>query len=612
MALAQRVGTGQSLRWQALKIRAVDYYGRMPRIPHFVTVCALVFASWAQAQEADPAAAPPPASSRLTAELFYQLLLSELSLQNDDIGSAYGLMLGAARRAPEPQLFQRAIEIALRGRDANAALTAAKAWQQALPESPEADRYLLQLLVGLNRLGEALPPTQRLLARTDERERGATIVFVSRFFIRASDKTAAADLLEKALAKDLTRPDTGPVAWAMVGNLRLLAGAKDAALAAARKGANLNPLSDDVALLSVNLLDADFASAQVLLAPYLAAKPVPEIHMGYIRKLIELQRYPQALAQAEVLSRAQPDYAEAWLVRGSIEFQNQALVGAEQQLKHYLTLLPAPAQAEDDADAEAALTPRGAVQAYLLLAQIAQKNRNPAQAMAYLERINSPQDAAKVQLRRAMVLAQQGHMDQARALVRQLPEKDAEDARNKITLELQLLRDNQQEQAAYTLLVQALQKFPGDAELSYELAISAEKLGRPEEMEHILRGLITATPDYHAAYNALGYSLAERNQRLPEARALVQKALQFAPDDPFIIDSLAWVEFRSGNLAESLALLQKAFSTRPDAEIAAHLGEVLWAMHQRDQANAAWQEGLQLNRDNETLKATVLRLRGSL
>ena len=587
----------------------------MPRIPHFVTVCALVLASWAQAQQADPAVAPPPPpppSSRLTAELFYQLLLSELSLQNDDIGSAYGLMLGAARRAPEAQLFQRAIEIALRGRDANAALTAAKAWQQALPESAEADRYLLQLLVGLNRLGEALAPTQRLLARAEAPERSANIVFVSRFFTRASDKPAAADLLEKALAKDLARPDTGPVAWSMVGNLRLLAGAKDAALAAARKGAGLNPLSDDVALLSVNLLDADFDTAQALLAPYLAAKPVPEIHMGYIRKLIELQRYPQALAQVEALNPAQPDYPEAWLVRGSIEFQNQVLPAAEQSLKRYLALVPAPAQDSVEDEAEAALTPRGTVQAYLLLAQIAQKNRDLAQATAYLERINSPQDAAKVQLRRAMVLAQQGLMDEARALLRQLPEKDAGDARNKIMLELQLLRDNQQEQAAYALLVQALQKFPGDADLSYELAISAEKLGRPDEMEQVLRSLILAKPDYHAAYNALGYSLADRNQRLPEARALVQKALQFAPDDPFIIDSLAWVEFRSGNLAESLALLQKAFTARPDAEIAAHLGEVLWTMNQRDQASAAWQEGLRLNRDNETLKSTILRLRGSL
>jgi len=584
----------------------------MPRITHFVALFALVLASLAHAQDAEPTPTAPPAKSQLSAELFYQLLLSEISLQNEDIGAAFGLMLSAARRAPEPQLFQRAIEIALRGRDANAALTAAKAWQQALPDSADADRYVLQLLVGLNRLNEALAPVQRILARADESERGPTLVFVSRFFTRASDKSAAADLLEKAFAKDLTRTDTGPVAWAMVGNLRLLAGAKPAALAAARKGAQLNPLSDDVALLSVNLLDADLESAQALLSPYLAAKPVPEIQMGYIRKLVELQRYPQALAQVVQLNRRQPDYPEAWLVRGSIEFQKLALPDAEQSLKRYLSLLETPAPDPAVAEPDAPVTPRGAVQAYLLLAQIAQKNRDLSLAMAYLEQINSPQDATRIQLRRAMVLAQQGQLAQARELLRQLPEKDADDTRNKISLELQLLRDNQQEQEAYAWLVLGLQKFPGDAELSYELAISAEKLGRPDEMEQVLRRLIVEKPDYHAAYNALGYSLADRNLRLPEARALIKKALQFAPDDPFIIDSLAWVEFRSGNLKESLALLQKAFTTRPDPEIAAHLGEVLWSLNLRDQASAAWQEGLQLNRDNETLKSTILRLRGNL
>lgn len=589
----------------------------MSRILHFVSVCTLLFASWVQAQEVSGAPTPtPPSNSALSAELFYKILLAELSLQKEDIGSAYGLMLGAARQAQDPQLFQRAIEIALRGRDANAALAAAKAWQQAIPDAADPDRYLLQLLIGLNRLPETLAPLQRSLARASEAERGPAIVFLSRFFTRASDKVGAADLLEKALAKDLTHVSTGPVAWAMVGNLRLLADAKPAALAAARKGANINPLSEEVALLSVNLLDADFESAQALLRPYLKAKPQPEIYMGFIRKLIDLQRYDEALIQTTELTRLQPNYPEAWLVRGSIEFQNLVMADAEQSLKHYLDLLSSPDKANDskegDEGDEPQLTPRGAVQAYLVLAQIAQKNRNLAQAQAYLERINSPQDAPKVQLRRAMILAQQGQLEQARALVHALPEKSPDDARNKITIELQLLRDNQQEQAAYDLLTQALKKFPTDAELSYELAISAEKLARPDEMELILRRLIAAKPDYHAAYNALGYSLADRNKRLPEARALVQKALEFSPDDPFIIDSLAWVEFRSGNLDQSLALLQKAFASRPDPEIAAHLGEVLWVLDQRDKAIATWQKGLQLNRDNETLKATILRLRGAL
>lgn len=586
----------------------------MSRIPHFFSACALLFASWVQAQEAAVAPPPaPPSNSVLSAELFYQILLSELSLQKEDIGSAYGLMLGAARQAQDPQLFQRAIEVALRGRDANAALAAAKAWQQATPDAADPDRYLLQLVIGLNRLPEALAPLQRSLARASEAERGATIIFLSRFFTRATDKAGAADLLEKALAKDLGSLSTGPVAWAMVGNLRLLADAKPAALAAARKGASLDPLSEEVALLCVNLLDTDFDSAQALLRPYLQAKPQPEIYMGFIRKLIDMQRYEDALAQAIALSRVQPGYPEAWLVKGSIEFQNLALADAEQSLKRYLDLLSAQEKTNELSDSdEPPLTPRGAVQAYLVLAQIAQKNQNAAQAQAYLERINSPQDAPKVQLRRAMILAQQGQLPQARALVRALPEKTPEEARNKISIELQLLRDNRQEQSAYEWLTQSLQKFPGDAELSYELAISAEKLGRPDEMEVILRRLIAAKPDYHAAYNALGYSFADRNKRLPEARELVQKALEFSPDDPFIIDSLAWVEFRSGNLDQSLALLQQAFASRPDPEIAAHLGEVLWTLNQRDKAIATWQQGLQLNRDNETLKSTILRMRGVL
>jgi tetratricopeptide (TPR) repeat protein len=146
----------------------------------------------------------------------------------------------------------------------------------------------------------------------------------------------------------------------------------------------------------------------------------------------------------------------------------------------------------------------------------------------------------------------------------------------------------------------------------YEQALSAEKLGRLDEMESLLRAAIKQQPDYHAAYNALGYSLAERNIRLPEARALVSKALEFAPNDPFILDSLAWVEFRSGNLALALRILQEAYRARPDAEIAAHLGEVLWAVNQRDEASAAWRKGLDLNANNETLKSTILRLRGSL
>jgi Flp pilus assembly protein TadD len=146
--------------------------------------------------------------------------------------------------------------------------------------------------------------------------------------------------------------------------------------------------------------------------------------------------------------------------------------------------------------------------------------------------------------------------------------------------------------------------------LVYDLAMMSEKLGKNDEMEQLLRRVIQAKPDYHHAYNALGYSLADRNIRLPEARQLITQALTFAPNDPFIVDSLAWVEFRSGNTAEAIRLLQGAFQARPDAEIAAHLGEVLWSVGQKDQASAIWKEGIGLNPQNETLRDTMQRLRG--
>jgi len=585
----------------------------MSRISLFLGACLLALAPAAFAQTLAAAAPSPPKTperSALDAQLMYQLLISELSFQNTDYGSAYGLMLHAARESGDAQLYERAIEMALTARDANAAMGAAKAWQQAQPQSPDPDRHLLQLAIGLNRLPDSLAVLQRMLARVPAAEKSASITGLTRFYTRATEKAAAADLVEKALAPELANRATGPAAWAAIGNLRLLANNKAAALAAARKGAALNPASDDVAMLAITLLDPPAEGMAELLQTYFAGPATLQVRMGYVRKLIDLQRYDQALDQVQRLTRDKPDFPDAWLVQGSIEFQNQALESAARSLWAYVALV-APAVAAP-LNEELALTPRGLVQAYLLLSQIAEKQRDFAQAQSVLERIRSPQDAARVQLRRAMITALAGSLDDALALLDKLPDSDPDEARIKLNAQLQLLREHQREQQAYELLAQERKRNPQDVDLMYEQALSAEKLGRLDEMESLLRAAIKQQPDYHAAYNALGYSLAERNIRLPEARALVSKALEFAPNDPFILDSLAWVEFRSGNLALALRILQEAYRARPDAEIAAHLGEVLWAMNQRDEASAAWRKGLDLNANNETLKSTILRLRGSL
>jgi Flp pilus assembly protein TadD len=155
-------------------------------------------------------------------------------------------------------------------------------------------------------------------------------------------------------------------------------------------------------------------------------------------------------------------------------------------------------------------------------------------------------------------------------------------------------------------------RWPQDVDLLYEQAMVAEKMDRLAEMETLLRRVMQLKPDHQHAYNALGYSLADRGLRLEEARALIVKALELAPGDPFITDSLGWVEFRLGRHDEALRLLRDAYRARPDTEIAAHLGEVLWVLGRQDEARAIWREGRARDAGNEVLRETLVRLRQDL
>ena len=192
--------------------------------------------------------------------------------------------------------------------------------------------------------------------------------------------------------------------------------------------------------------------------------------------------------------------------------------------------------------------------------------------------------------------------------MRGLPAEGPADERRKLVTEAQLLRELGHYTEALKVYEEATQRFPQDNDLAYERAMVAEKAGRPDEMERLLRELIARAPDYGHAYNALGYSLADRNQDLDQARELIRRAVTLIPDDPFIQDSLGWVEFRLGNLAEARRILQAAFERRADPEIAAHLGEVLWSAGQHEAALTVWRQGLQLQADNDTLLRTLQRL----
>ncbi len=572
----------------------------------------------AMAQTAVPtpaASAPAQASataSAMSGKLFYQLLIGELTVQGGDPGAGFALILDAARKTNDAQLYQRATEIALQSRSGDAALQAAQAWKQAQPLSREANRYVLQILITLNRISDTVGPLKTGIEMASPAERNLAISAVVQTYARVNDKKLASSVVESGLAGYLGNPATAGAAWTTVGRMRLAAGDAAGALDAAQKGQALDARYDGPVLLALELMevmDPKLPQAEVLVKKYLAdnSNATPEIQMGYARALLDAQRYAEASGQLQAIVRDKPDFAIAHLVLGSLQLQDNQLIQAQASLERYVAL--AQKQAEQSAQKE---SDRGLTQAYLQLAQIAEKRKDLPTAESWLNKIDSSDDMLQAQARRASILAGQGKLAEGQQLIRSLPERKPGDARLKLMAEVSMLRDLKQYQMAYELLAGAIVKSPNDADLVYDQAMMAEKLGNMADMERLLRRAIEIKPDSPNAYNALGYSLADRNVRLIEARDLIRKALVYAPTDPFIQDSLGWVEFRLGNRAEALKILTAAFKAKSDPEIAAHLGEVLWALGQRDKALAIWREGVLLNPENATLVETLKRFRVKL
>lgn len=553
----------------------------------------------AAAASADKSA---PLSSAMTAELFYEVLVGELDLRSGDPGGGYAQILNAAKQARDGKLFQRAVEIAAQARSWDAALAATRAWKEAIPESRDPRRLELQILIALNRISETVEPLRAEVAATPQIERPLLMAVIARNYARATDKKLAASVVEQALADDLKSPATGGAAWAAVGRLRLAAGDTAGALDAAIKGQEMDPASEGPALLALDLIDPSQPLAEPIVQRYLAnPKAQPEMRIAYARVLVEGRRYSDATAELAALTVARPELPEPWLLLGSLQAQARQDAAAEASLKRYISLVGT--QGDDEA------RDRGLTQAYLLMSQLAERRKDFAGADSWLARIDNSEDLAAAQVRRASLLARQGKLPQARELIRSLPERTPEEKKQKFLAEVQLLRDAKQYQAALDMLAQASAAAPSDTDLIYDQAMVAEKLNRMDEMERLLRRLIELKPDNQNAYNALGYSFADRKVRLEEARTLIQKAVQLAPDDPFIADSLGWVEFRLGNTGEATRILEDAYKRRPDPEIGAHLGEVLWAAGQRDRALSIWKEASLADADNETLQETLKRLR---
>ncbi len=579
------------------------------------------------------------------------MLIGELELNAGRAGNAFGVILDAARRNGDEALYQRAVEIALQARAGDQALEAARAWRNAKPGAVAPLRYQAQILVALNKPEEAAEPMAAWLAGVPLMEQPGLIAGLPRVLQGVADRQRALSIIEKLVLPYLDRPGTRTASRVTLGRSHLAAGNLSQALGLARAAQADDLAAPGPALLALEMLPAT-PGAETVVTDYLARPEAePAVRMAYVRQLTQSQRYADAGRQLESLTTERPQIPEPWLMLGALRLELKQPRDAETALLKYVELAPASAASaaaggspdtaakpgaagagnaaskpvapaadssaavdddDDEISAGAGGAARALTQAGLLLSQAAEQRGDVKAAEGWLAKVDNPQRALEVQTRRASLLARQGKIKEARAMIQAVPERTGDDARAKLMAEAQMLRDVKRWREAAEVLGMASQRFPDDVDLIYEQAMVEEKLDRMAEMERLLRRVIALKPDHPHAHNALGYSLADRGMRLPEARNLIARALELSPGDPFITDSLGWVEFRLGNRDEALRLLRQAYSARPDTEIAAHLGEVLWAAGLQAEARTVWQDARGRDAANEVLRETLARLKVGL
>jgi len=561
----------------------------LKKILPFVALGAFAMGAAAQPTQRELKQLDDSATRELTEPTLYEFLLGEIALQRGDYALAAKTYLDLARRTRDARVARRAVEVANQGRLTDLALEAAKTWHDIEPESGAALQVLAALLVASKKVEEAQPYLEKLLA-TPGVNLEAGYLQLNRMLAANPDKAANLRVVRALAARN---PQLAQSHFA-IAQAALAANDERAALLAVRRAAELRPQWEAPALFEAQMLQKRSpADAAKRLGQFVEKNPESrEARLNYARALVLDKRVPEARKQFETLLAGNPGNGEVVYAVGLLAFQLKDYPVAEDSMKRLLS--------SDYRDPDAAR---------FLLGQIAEEQKQWPRAIEWYESIKDGEHAMPARMRTANALAKEGKLDAARDYLHRVSADNPDQEAQLTVAEAQLLRDANRHGEAFELLGGALGRSPDQPELLYDYALTAEKLDRFDLLEENLRKLIAVRPDHAHAYNALGYSFAERNLRLPEARKLIERALELSPEDSFIIDSLGWVQYREGDLKGAAATLKRAYDGRPDAEIGAHLGEVLWALGERAEANRVWQEALKTAPDNENLLKTIKRLR---
>lgn len=499
--------------------------------------------------------ATPPVS---LGQAVYQVLLGEIALRRGDPQLAFGAWQDLARKSQDPLALKRAIEIGIANRQWELCLPLARTWRTAEPNSTEAKQTLNTLLMLTDRLDELMPQLAEAFANDPER-RADGFLQLNRSLAKPGNQEIAWQLVQRLAAP---YPNLAEAHYA-VGTAAERAGHSQAALLALQQARALRP---------------EWAAPWVM-ESQVRLRDTPQEAVDLMRQFV----------RSHAQDPAAPFYKDSWQHLGRLLINTQQYVEAravfqqlsehfptDPELRYPVAILSLQLNDADTAEAtlnkllEQPLADKSPL--HFFLGQIAEHRLLFDEAIRHYQQVSTSEHGLNSQLRIARIQRQQGL-----------------DAQALETLEY------------------VLNKHPDHADVLYETALLAEKLGHIARTEKHLRHLIKLKPDHAMALNALGYSLADHGMKLDEAYLLIKKALELQPQDPFILDSLGWVLYRQGKLEAALKTLSEAYQIKPDAEIAAHLGEVLWQRHHRDQAIATWQRGIKTAPDNSVLNKTIRR-----
>ncbi|KXB29104.1 hypothetical protein AT959_20045 [Dechloromonas denitrificans] len=527
------------------------------------------------------------ASEDLLARTVFQSLLGDFALQRGDVKLGLDAWSDLALRTRDPQAIARAVEVAGFARQYDKALELTKLWLEVEPDSAKARQTESSLLVMANRIDELAPQLATLLEK-DPANLPSNLLHLNRILARHTDKKAVQRLVDRVAS-----PYDGiPEAHFAMAQAAANAGDNLRALNETEKALILRP-DWEVAALARAQLQARQSTTTAIdsLSGFVSRNEnARDARLTLARLLISEKHYNEARVHFDRLIKDNPDNPEVIYPVAMLALQQGDATTGRQQLEKLL---------QTDFPDKSTI--------HFFLGQLDEEQKKPDAALVHYRQVNSGDQYIPARARAAQILQRQGRIEEARALLHDSSGNSAEKTQL-LLAEAQLLREAGRNDEALTLLESALARQPDSPELLYEAALLAERVGKPELLESHLKHLIKLKPDHAHALNALGYSLAERNIRLDEAESLIAKALRLAPEDPFIMDSMGWVQYRQGKLSEALKTLEAAYAIKADPEIAAHLGEVLWQLDRKDGARRLLQEAAKQHPDNDVLSGTIKKL----